>query len=381
MSDETATGATGIEMPNWLSDLFECAISATTLEELLNCLVSTIAREMRASEGSIMLLNEDRDQLSIGAARGLDGRIVRAARRKLGEGISGWVAQNNQPLLLIGPVSEPRFLGVEREIKDAMCVSLLVDGELIGVLSVSNSVAPGTFDEGDLKRISTIADLSARMIANALARTRMKELEIDRERRYLAQEIHDGLIQDITSIALQLELCERFMAKNPERAREQLNKVKNQARVSLQSARELVSGLRLAGLRKKALVEALSEHIARLNEEGQTVSFTFTGTVKPLASTAETNLFRIAQEALTNARMHSQAEHVEVRLDYGKEMVTLVVMDDGVGFPVQPTLEKAQDEGRFGLMGMKERTYLLGGELDIESSPGSGTRLTVKVAL
>lgn len=69
MSDETDTGTTGIEMPDWLSDLFECAISAATLEELLNCLVSTIAREMQASEGSIMLLNEDKNQLSIGAAR------------------------------------------------------------------------------------------------------------------------------------------------------------------------------------------------------------------------------------------------------------------------------------------------------------------------
>jgi len=381
MSDEIATGATGIEMPNWLSGLFECAISTGTLEELLNSLANTIADEMQANEGSIMLLNENKDHLSIGAGRGLDGRIVRATRRKLGEGISAWVAQNKQPLLLVGPLSDPRFVGVDREIKDAMCVPLLADGELMGVLSVSNSVGPGTFDEGDLKRISTMADLSARMIANALADTNIKDLEIDRERRYLAQEIHDGLIQDITSIALQLEVCERLMAKDPERVRGQLNKAKNQARVSLQRARELVSGLRLAGLRKKALVEALGEHIGRLNEEGQAHSFTVTGRVRTLPPTVENNLFRIGQEALTNARRHSRAEHVEVRVDYGEEMLTLTVMDGGVGFPLQHTLEKAQDERKFGLMGIQERTYLLGGELNIESSPGRGTRLTVEVPL
>ena len=68
-------------------------------------------------------------------------------------------------------------------------------------------------------------------------------------------------------------------------------------------------------------------------------------------------------------------------LDYGQEMLTLTIMDDGVGFPVQETLEKAQDERQFGLLGMQERTHLLGGELNIESSPGRGTRLTVKVPL
>ena len=328
-----------------------------------------------------MLLNEDKDQLNIGAMRGLNDRIVRATRRKLGQGISGWVAQNKQPLLLVGPVSDPRFVGVEREIKDAICAPLSVDGEVVGVLSVSNSAGPGAFDEGDLKRICTIADLIARMISNALARTKLKELEVARERRYLAQEIHDGLIQDITSITLQLELCERFMAKNPDRAREQLSKAKNHARVSLQRARELVSGLRLTGLRKKGLVEALGEHVARLNEEGQTAAFTVTGTVKPLSSTVGSNLFRIAQEALINARRHSQNEHVEVHLDYGDEMLTLTIRDNGVGFPVQQTLEKAQDEHKFGLIGMQERAYLLGGEMNIESSPGKGTTLMVKVPL
>jgi len=264
-----------------------------------------------------------------------------------------------------------RIEGVERQL-------VTKSGEIIDVvLDVAME-----YDEHrkPIKTRATFADITERKRAEEVLRERDRQLE-NQERRRLAQEVHDGLIQEITSTTLQLELCEKLMAKNPERAMEQLEKAKNQARVSLQRARELVSDLRLAGPRKKGLVEALSEHIARLNEEGQTVPFTVTGTVKTLASTAETNLFRIAQEALTNARMHSQAEHVEVRLDYGEEMVTLVVMDDGVGFPVQQTLEKAQDEGRFGLMGMKERTYLLGGELDIESSPGSGTRLTVKVAL
>ncbi|GAF87188.1 unnamed protein product, partial [marine sediment metagenome] len=109
-------------------------------------------------------------------------------------------------------------------------------------------------------------EITERKRAEEALRERDRQLE-NQERRRLAQEVHDGLIQDITSMALQLELCERFMAKDPERAREQLNKVKIQARVSLQRARELVSDLRLAGPRKKGLVEALSEHIARLNEE------------------------------------------------------------------------------------------------------------------
>jgi signal transduction protein with GAF and PtsI domain len=110
----------------------EAALAVVALEEILGCFVEIIVGATDASEGSLMLLHEGRELLTITSASGLGREIVQGARRHLGEGISGWVAKNKEPLLLVGPIKDARFSGVGRGIKDALCVPLMATDEVVG---------------------------------------------------------------------------------------------------------------------------------------------------------------------------------------------------------------------------------------------------------
>ncbi len=91
--------------------------------------------------------------------------------------------------------------------------------------------------------------------------------------------------------------------------------------------------------------------------------------------------FRIVQEALTNVVRHAGAQHVSIKLCQREDVLELVILDDGVGFDVKRTFEKAAGSGRLGLLGMRERVQILGGSLEVDSQPDRGTRIRVSVSL
>jgi two-component system sensor histidine kinase UhpB len=91
--------------------------------------------------------------------------------------------------------------------------------------------------------------------------------------------------------------------------------------------------------------------------------------------------FRVAQEALTNVLRHAGAQHVWIELDQSETVVQLAIRDDGVGFAVASTLEQAAERGRLGLLGMRERVQILGGTLDVDATPGHGTRIRISLPL
>ena len=113
------------------------------------------------------------------------------------------------------------------------------------------------------------------------------------------------------------------------------------------------------------------------------LSTTFLPTMpqKRVAADIETAYFRIAQAAITNVVRHSQAKHVTLELSQDGETLVMKLHDDGIGFDVATMRERARAGGSIGLLGMEERTLLIGGRLDIESTPGEGTTLSVSCAL
>ena len=147
----------------------EATLAVVALEETLSCFVELMVMATDASEGSLMLLHEGSELLTITSARGLGKEIVLGARRHLGEGISGWVAKHKEPLLLVGPIKDARFSGVGRRIKDALCVPLMTPEDVIGVLSVSNKKGDDNFTERDLDRLVQLSRPAARMIVLTLA--------------------------------------------------------------------------------------------------------------------------------------------------------------------------------------------------------------------
>ncbi|MBI2845018.1 MAG: GAF domain-containing protein, partial [Chloroflexi bacterium] len=205
----------------------------TALEELLGSLLETVISATSASEGSIMLLHEGRELLTVNSARGPRQDLVRNARHYLGEGISGWVAKTKEPLLLVGSVRDDRFPGTSPQVKDAMCVPLMVEERVIGVLSLSNKKGAAEFTPADLDQLVEISKPVARVIDTALAQRESDAEASAWARRQLAQEIHDGILQSLSSLLLHLRLYEDFRKRDPSQAEEELERSRSQAEEAL----------------------------------------------------------------------------------------------------------------------------------------------------
>jgi signal transduction histidine kinase len=200
------------------------------------------------------------------------------------------------------------------------------------------------------------------------------------ERNRLAGELHDTLEQGMTSISLQLESVARQLAKAPETARKHLDLARTLIRQSQAEARSSVWDLRSHLLESEDLAAAFAA-IGHQMTEGTPVqiSVDVQGAVQRLPELTENQLFRIGQEAITNALKHARCRHISVVLSYEPDSVTLGVADDGCGFePHEPT---HTNNGHFGMLGMRERAQRLGGRLRVESKPGNGTKISVQAPL
>lgn len=200
----------------------------------------------------------------------------------------------------------------------------------------------------------------------------------EEERRRVAREIHDGPAQSMANIVFRAEVCEHFLESDIERARNELQELRALVRSSLAEVRKIIFDLRPMTLDDLGLVATVKRALEGVEKRsGLVCELRVSGSAQRLDSHIEVGVFRIVQEAVTNVEKHAQARHVVVQLDYSFQFITAVVEDDGQGIA---DLEDIGEES-FGLMGMKERVSLLGGEITIESTPGEGTRIKARIPL
>jgi two-component system NarL family sensor kinase len=233
----------------------------------------------------------------------------------------------------------------------------------------------------ELQLLTTIGYQVGIAVERARLHARAAQVATMEERARLARELHDSLAQSLTAITLQLEAADALSERSPERARSTIREALRQTREALGETRRVVHDLRAGALLDKRLPQALRDLGATYQQTyGVRVTVTCTGAAGRLSPHLEAGLFRVVQEALTNAVRHAAPSLVRVRLAVGADAVTLSVRDNGRGFdagtpPVQG------DSGGFGLQGMRERLKLLGGTLVIESGAGAGTRILATVPL
>ena len=250
-------------------------------------------------------------------------------------------------------------------------------------IDVSLRASPVYDEEGSfLYRRVVWRDITDRKRAEETLLQQMRELAIVEERNRLAREIHDTLAQGLTGIIWQLNAAERAVATGGEQALLYLERVRNLARESLQEARRSVWDLRSGPLEGRTLAHALKEETERVADgrEIQT-SFAVSGEDRVLPSGVEAALLRICQEALTNTLKYASATEVVVTLAFGDSQVQLAVKDNGVGFDPETLKTRREDSGGFGLINMRERIRLLGGELAVQSEPGQGTLVEARLSL
>jgi ligand-binding sensor domain-containing protein/signal transduction histidine kinase len=199
------------------------------------------------------------------------------------------------------------------------------------------------------------------------------------ERNRIAREIHDTLAQGFVGVSVQLELTAHLLAQSQVlEASQQVDRTRELVQEGLADARRSIWDLRAVGSQA-----TLPMRLTRLVEQSATkhlkTDTNIWGVYRALAPNLENEVLRIAQEALANAVRHSGATHVTVGLRYHPNQLTFTVSDNGSGFHATDTSLPAK--GHFGLQGMRERANQIGGTLNVESSPDSGTTVTLSVPL
>ncbi|CAG0944792.1 two-component system, NarL family, sensor histidine kinase YdfH [Anaerolineae bacterium] len=208
---------------------------------------------------------------------------------------------------------------------------------------------------------------------------RVEDLTIAEERQRMARELHDTLAQGVAGLILQLEAANSHLASGrPERAQAIIQQAMTRARATLTDARRAIDDLRARQFEACCLDEAIRQEAERFtNATGIPCELDLAMMPEPPDPIRE-NVLRIVSEGLTNIARHAQASHAWLKAASADGCVVIHLRDDGIGFD---SSDAANKSGHYGLLGMRERARLAGGSLAVESAPGAGTTVCLRLPM
>ncbi|HEY4689842.1 MAG TPA: ATP-binding protein [Anaerolineae bacterium] len=201
----------------------------------------------------------------------------------------------------------------------------------------------------------------------------------EQERQRLVRQLHDGPAQSLTNLILQAEICERLFDHDPKRARSELTNLKTAVTGTFQKVRDFMFDLRPMMLDDLGLVPTLKRYVDSFGEKsGVPISLTVTGSERRFTGYKEMALFRIVQDLLSNVRQHAHATRAQVLLDLTEDAVRVTVEDNGSGFDMNEVLTAKRG---IGLSTLRERVEMMGGQVQIDSAPSRGTKVSLVIPL
>ena len=258
---------------------------------------------------------------------------------------------------------------------------LTTDAQRLARGELRRPIAPAGVDEiGQLgyalekMRLALVHDeLLGRLLKKAIAAQ-------EEERKRLARELHDDTSQQLTALGMQIDLIERALPDAPPKAAARLADARALVGRMIDGVHRVIYDLRPSMLDDLGLLPAIKWYAERrLAPRGIAVQFEFPDAPIELPPEVLTAVYRVVQEALSNIERHAQAETVLVACDLSPDRLTIEIEDDGIGFDPEEMNQPRESGQGLGLLGMRERLFLVGGTLAIESQAGQGTRILVQV--
>ncbi|HEV2465041.1 MAG TPA: two-component regulator propeller domain-containing protein [Acidobacteriaceae bacterium] len=198
------------------------------------------------------------------------------------------------------------------------------------------------------------------------------------ERSRIAREIHDTLAQGFVALSVQLQIVGRSLPNSPQAAQQYLDEAQELARTGLDDARRAIWELRSQSAENDDFASRLKQMADRVTaQSGLKTQIEVHGAYRPISETIESELLRVAQEAVTNVVRHAAASQINIQLHFSRRHVKMTIADNGRGFPAQAP---SAADGHFGIIGMRERVQQMGGHIEVSSRPGEGTQVQVDVA-
>ncbi len=365
--------------------------SGLELEALLQNAADAIHELLHYPNVDIPLVDpEDSGTLVVRNRGGLYKRLIRHEDRlPVASGIMGSAVRERRTQLVNDVDADPRYVrppgtsGIRAE----LAVPILLAGQVLGVLNVESE---GQFDDLDVASVEIVADHLAVAINNARLIERSQRAAVLEERQRLARDLHDSVTQMLTSLNMIAQTLAPAWRRDPAEGERRTERLAELARSALAEMRALLRELRpasapanvqtseilIAGivqLRLFGLGAALQRLVADVPPDGPKVRLELTAW-EPQAAEVEEALFRVAQEALSNALRHARARQVRIAAAVEGSVAHLHVRDDGAGFDPAARVPET-GSGGLGLLSMRERVEALGGSLRVETAPDKGTRV------
>lgn len=309
-----------------------------------------------------------------------------------GRGLASEVARGGGVLRIDDPYGDPRFDASIDARSGYRTRSMLVapvdarDRTRLGVLQVVNKKGDGPFtkdDEAVIASLASSAGIALEYVALSaqLAAERLRVVKVTEETRHrLARDLHDGVAQTIANAAIGIELAQKRARLDVDAAIVELDKLRERLLEAQKGLRDILFALRPVALAEDgiaAAVHALAERMDGTN--GSHVFARSAVSTTRLAPEVEAGVFTVLREAANNAVKTGRAPNVAIDVIDEATSVVALVEDDGAGFDVAATFGSYGGRGSLGLLQMREAARLIGAQLSIDSSPGSGTRIRLRI--
>jgi signal transduction histidine kinase len=258
--------------------------------------------------------------------------------------------------------------------RSLLAVPIPCKSPFLGNLYLSEKERGREFSVDDEQTLGRFAVQAAIAIDNAHLHAQAADLAVAKERLRIAHEMHDGLAQVLGYVNTKVQAANEYIRRGRmEEASVQLRELAGSARQAYTDVRESIVGLRTLPGSNRGLAEVLDEFLRQWKaQSGIETHLQIDGDLR-LKTSVELQVVRIIQEALTNVRKHARASTARVEMQRRDGDLLVVVADNGVGF--HPEQKSRSDFPRFGLSTMRERAESIGGTLQIETAPGSGTQV------
>jgi signal transduction histidine kinase len=363
-----------------LYDVMTVAAEPIELQDKLDESLLRVLDAVHAQAGSIHLLDSDGEALFLAAFRGFGPDLEKQLRMMPAtSGLQGWTVQEHKPLILTDVVADARTSDLLRQggYRAYVGVPMTSRGKILGVLGVFRQ-SKRPYSEEDISLLDSVADQIGTAIENARLRLENEQLLIVEERNRLARELHDAVTQSLYSLTLYAETSLRFSRSDQfVLAGEYMEQVAETAQQALREMRLLLHNLRPSILEQLGLVKAIKQRFDAVEKRvGIEVDYQVQGKID-LPPRVEEALYHIVQEALNNALKHAAATEIRLVLRQQEDSVSLTVSDNGKGFK----LVELNEGGGMGLISMRERVDSLGGDLNIDTEIGGGSRIQVELDL
>jgi len=282
----------------------------------------------------------------------------------------------------IKDVSRAMFDGISRkhEFRSLIAISFVFGSDWSGRIFLLDPVLNGDIEE-ELRFLQELVRQVGPAVYNVYLLRRLRRRAGALERARFARELHDGAVQSLIAVEMQVDVLRRQAASKPEQIPEELGRVQGLLREEVLKLRELMQQMKSFDVDSKRLLELLGDTVERFQREtGITARFVSDVGELDMPQQVCRELARIVQEGLVNVRKHSRAQQVLVRLGAHDGKWKMVIEDDGAGFPFTGRFSHAElDAMGKGPVVIKERVHLLAAELTIESNPGRGSRLEIEI--